>query len=59
MTQNELMLQMFRGVQKCYLSRNSSHVLMLPLHSTIITPIAIDDHGTIIRKRKTCKKIPL
>ena len=33
------MLQMITGVRKCYLRRKSSHVLMLPLHSTIITQI--------------------
>ena len=37
----EIMLQMIRGVHKYYLCRNSSHLLMLPLHSTFITQISV------------------
>ena len=32
---------MIRGVHKCYLCRNSSHVLILPLDSTVVTRILV------------------
>ena len=37
----ETMLKMIRGVHKCYLYRNSTHMLMLLLHSTVITQIVV------------------
>ena len=42
------MLQMIRGVYKCNLSRNSSHVLMLPLYSTIITQILVSQTRKLV-----------
>ena len=35
------MLQMIRGVHKCYLCRNSSHVLILPLYGNVIAQILV------------------
>ena len=32
---------MSREVHKCHLCRDSSHVLMIPLHSTVITQILV------------------
>ena len=37
----ETMLKMIRGVHKCYLYRNSTHMLMVLLHSTVITQIVV------------------
>ena len=37
----ETMLKMIRGVHKCYLYRNSTHMLMLLLNSTVITQIVV------------------
>ena len=40
--------KIIRGVDKCYLCRNSSHVLMLPLQSTVVT-----NFGTSYKKIAT------
>ena len=37
----EIVLQMVRGVYKYFFCINSSHVLMLPLYSTITTQILV------------------
>ena len=37
------MLQMIRRVYNCYLCRNSSHLLMLPRYSTVITKFGISN----------------
>ena len=45
----KIMLQKIRGVHKCYLYRNSWHVLMLLLYSNVITQISVSQTWKLLQ----------